>query len=213
MAGGRPFPTSANRRGILPAGFGNTAFDVTAAVRQLSLDLCTRLDELRHIDVARIVFRLCQTRRAGQYGVQATMTPLRFRNGVETTTRRGGAWRIHPLPVDAAGQPALYLLSLYVPRFLDLPREEKAAVVLHELWHASPQFDGDLRRFGRGNRFHGRGCDHFHAEMRLLAKRWAAVTPPDAFPWLSDDFAALRARHGRIFGGRFPTPRLVRAAA
>src|SRR6187397_3235930 len=98
MAGSRPFPTSPNRRAIVPAGF-----DVTAAVRQLSLDLRGRLLELQHIDVERIVFRLCQTRRAGPFGVQATMTPLRFRQGAETTTRRGTAWRIHPLPLDTVG--------------------------------------------------------------------------------------------------------------
>lgn len=210
MARGRQLPTetSTNPRSIAPAGF-----DVTAAARQLSFDLSARLPELRHIEVERIVFRLCQTRRAGQYGVQATMTPLRFRNGAEVTTRRGSAWRIHPLPLDSAGRPALYLLSLYVPRFLDLPREEKAAVVLHELWHAGPLFDGDLRRFGSGNRFHGRSCEHFHSEMRQLARRWTAATPHDAFSWLNHDFASLRSQYGRIYGGRFPTPRLVRTAA
>lgn len=188
--------------------------DVTAHTRRLCDDLCTRLPELRHVDMARVALRLCQTRRAGVYGVQATMTPLRFRDGAETTVRRGRTWRIAPCPTDAAGRPCLYLLSLYVPRFLDLPAAEKVAVVVHELWHASPAFDGDLRRFGPGrHRFHGVSCERYHADMRQLADRWRALGPPgELLDWLDGDFAALRSRFGRVVGRRLPTPRLVRAA-
>jgi predicted metallopeptidase len=162
----------------------------------------------------RVVVRLCQTRRAGTYGTQASMTPLRFQNGAETVVRRGAAWRIHPCPGDAAGRPYLYLLSLYVPRFLNLPVHEKLAVLVHELWHASPTFDGDLRRFGPGgHRFHGTSCEKYHEEMRRLARRLSgADRPPELYDWLRHDFPALRSRYGRITGLRLPTPRLIRAA-
>jgi hypothetical protein len=188
--------------------------DVTARTRLLCEDLCLRLPEMRHVDMSRVAIRLCQTRRAGVYGVQATMTPLRFRDGAETTFRRGRTWRISPCPSDAAGRPCLYLLSLYVPRFLDLPAAEKVAVVVHELWHASPAFDGDLRRFGPGrHRFHGVSCERYHADMRRLAERWRMLDPPgELLDWLEGDFTALRSRFGRVVGRRLPTPRLIRAA-
>jgi len=197
-----------------PLAAQGVGLDVTARVHRLCGDVCTRLPELAHIDMSRVVVRLCQTRRSGPYGVQATMTPLRFRDGAETTTRRGGLWRIHPCPQDAGGRPYLYMLSLYVPRFLDLPASEKLAVVVHELWHASPAFDGDLRRFGKGrHRFHGGSCERYHQDMRRLAQRIPASNPPaDLYDWLEGDFAALRARFGRVMGMRVPTPRIVRAA-
>lgn len=202
MAGSRP--TSDAR---LPL------FDVTARVRLLCEDFAARLPELRHVEMARVSLRLCQTRRAGPYGVQATMTPLRFRDGAETTIRRGTTYRIHPVPVDSSGRPSLYLLSLYVPRFLDLPAEEKLAVVVHELWHAAEAFDGDLRRFGRGRtRFHGKGCEAYHADMRLLARRWLQLEPPrELYAWLAADFAGLRSCYRRVVGLRIPTPRLLPA--
>lgn len=192
----------------------SAGLDLTSRVHALCADVVTRLPELGHIDMGRVVVRLCQTRRAGLHGVQATMTPLRFRDGAETVIRRGGAWRIHPCPGDALGRPYLYLLSLYVPRFLNLPAREKLAVLVHELWHASPEFDGDLRRFGRGrHRFHGSSCERYHQEMRRLAQRLPGPNPPaELYDWLDHDFLALRSCYGRITGLRLPTPRLVRAA-
>jgi hypothetical protein len=203
MAGRRPSSSDA----------GSTGLDVTARVRRLCEDLVATLDELRHIDMSRTALRLCQTRRAGHHGVQASMTPLRFRDGADTLVRRGTPWRIHPCPHDSLGRRHLYLLSLYVPRFLDLTADEKVAVVLHELWHASPAFDGDLRRFGKGRtRFHGGGCEQYHHQMRKLAKRRLANGDlHETHPWLACDFAAMKRRYGRVFGTKLPTPRLFRA--
>jgi len=195
-------------------------FDYTAAVRTLCEALAGDLTELGHIDMARMAVRTCQTRRRGPYGTQATMTPLRFQGGATTTIRRGREWLIHPLPADAAGRPYLYLLSLYVPRFVDLPPDEKLAVVVHELWHVAPAFDGDLRRFPGRYHAHGARCDRYHDEMRDLAARWRSErlagaersTAParSVVDFLEGDLQALRKRHGSVFGTRIPTPRLWR---
>jgi hypothetical protein len=201
-------------RGEFPPIGPRAAFDVTARVHELCGAVCERLPELAHVEMSRVAVRACQTRRAGLVGVQAAMTPLRFRDGAETTVRRGRAYRIHPCPADAAGRPCLYLLSLYVPRFLDLPAAEKLAVVVHELFHVSPAFDGDLRRFGPGRqRYHGQSCERYHDDMRRLARRLPELLPPhEPHAWLEGDFAELRRRYGRVTGVRLPTPRLVRAA-
>lgn len=185
--------------------------DLTAVTRRLCEELC-RIGELRHIDMARIAVRMCQTRRPGPFGVQATMTPLRFRGGAVTTKRRGADWVVHPVPRDVDGRDGLYLLSLYVPRFLDLAFNEKIAVLVHELWHVSPDFDGDLRRFPGRYHAHGARCDRYHDEMRNLAARWLQADPRTAWRrYLDGDFAALRMRFGRVLGLRLPTPRLWRA--
>jgi hypothetical protein len=158
------------------------------------------------------------------------MTPLRFQGGATTTVRRGREWLIHPLPADAAGRPHLYLLSLYVPRFVDLSADEKLAVIVHELWHASPAFDGDLRRFPGRYHAHGARCDRYHDEMRDLAARWrreqlaksrpsapadrSSVGEPSSASnvahFLDGDLQTLRSRHGTVYGTRIPTPRLWR---
>ena len=37
-------------------------------------------------------------------------------------------------------------MSFYLPRFCDQSLDEKLSTVMHELWHISPAFDGDIRR-------------------------------------------------------------------
>ena len=219
---GSPLPKSSSKK-------PRRGFDYTDAVRTLCEVLCRDLAELRHIEMLRVAVRTCQTRRRGPYGVQATMTPLRFEGGATTKIRRGREWLIHPLPADPSGRPYLYMLSLYVPRFVELPAEEKLAVIVHELWHVAPAFDGDLRRFPGRYHAHGARCDRYHDEMRDLAARWrrerlAAPDPSDrlarpdcldrtdrpVIDFLEGDFQTLRNRHGAVYGTRIPTPRLWR---
>lgn len=188
--------------------------DLTAHMRRLCEHICATLDELKHVDMRRVALRVCQTRRRGPYGVQATMTPLRFRDGATSTVRRNRRWVIRPLPLDAEGKPCLYLFSLYAPRFLELPAAEKIAVTIHELWHISPAFDGDLRRFPGRYHAHGSRCDKYHDEMRDMTRRWQAAQPATPLvDFLDGDFQSLRRRYGRIFGMRLPTPRLWRVDA
>ena len=85
------------------------------------------------------------------------LTPLRFEGGRLTSVRRTGRWTIERL-YDEAGREMLYLLSFYLPRFLEHPLREKLATVVHELWHIGPGFDGDLRRHP------GRCYAHSHSQ-------------------------------------------------
>nr|HQU45185.1 hypothetical protein [Pirellulales bacterium] len=118
-------------------------FDFTFHVARLCADLCQRLEEMRHIDMGRVALRYCQVRRPGGHGLQASLTPLRFEEGRLQTTRGGRHWTIQRL-YGSQGQEMLYLLSFYLPRFLNQSFEEKLATVVHELWHISPHFNGDV---------------------------------------------------------------------
>ena len=180
-------------------------------VQRLCADLCRRLDELRHIDTDRVAIRYCQTRKAVSHGVQATLTPLRFEDGSLYTTRGGRPWTIQRI-FGPGGREMLYLLSFYLPRFLNLPPIEKVATVAHELWHISPKFDGDLRRFSGRCYAHGQSEEAFHAEAGRLAQRWLDLAPPlDDFPFLNRDFRQLREHFGAVYGTRIATPKLVPA--
>lgn len=184
-------------------------FDFTHHARRLCVDLCQRLDELRHIDMSRVLVRYCQVRRPGPYGMQASLTPLRFEEGRLHTRRRGRQWTIERL-FNPQGQEMLYLLSFYLPRFLNQSFAEKVATVIHELWHISPEFNGDVRRFGGRCYAHGRSEHEFHSSMHELSHRWLDLNPPlETFVFLHHDFAQLRELYGAIYGVQIATPRLI----
>jgi hypothetical protein len=186
-------------------------FDFTGAVRVICSDMAARLDELRHVDVDRVAIGLRRARHRGPYGVYATLTPLRFAGGRLHEKRRGRQFRIQPL-VDESGREFLYLLSFYLPRYLDLPLEAKLATIVHELWHIGPLFDGDLRRHEGRCYAHGRSQREYDAAMDLLAQKWLAADPPaHLYEFLSHGHDELSAEHRGIRGQRWPAPRLMLA--
>jgi predicted metallopeptidase len=190
-----------------------TGFDFTLHIRRLAGDIVARLPELAHIDLARVGIRFCQARKPVRHGLWASLTPLRFHSGALTMKRRGHTWTIQRVH-DEHGREMLYLLSFYLPRFMNLPPREKLATVIHELWHISPHFDGDLRRHPGRCYAHTHSQSSYDRQMHALAERWLALNPPgELHSFFEDDFAQLQRRHGTIFGTKIPTPKLVRLTA
>ena len=186
-----------------------TGFNFTLHVRRLCEDMTTRLDPLRHIDMSRVAISFSQTRRAGAQGVFASLTPLRFADGRMHTIRRKRRWGIQRL-YASDGREMLYILNFYLPRFLDLPYREKLSTVVHELWHIGPKFDGDVRRLGNRCYAHGASQKQYDAHVEVLLDRWLSLEPPAAlYDFLRLGFRDLTARHGRVFGRKVPSPKLV----
>jgi predicted metallopeptidase len=186
-----------------------TGFDFTLHIRRLCDDMVQRLEQLRHIDMSRVAVSFSQTRRTGSHGMFASLTPLRFAGGQMHTFRRKRRWGIQRV-YGPDGREMLYILSFYLPRFLDLPFREKLTTTLHELWHIGPQFDGDLRRLGGRCFAHGSSQKRYDAHIAALLDRWLALDPPGSlYDFLRLSFRELTAGHGRVFGRRVPVPKLV----
>ncbi len=184
-------------------------FDFTGAIRLVCADVARRVPELSHVDVSRVGIGVCQTRNAAMHGVFATLTPLRFEGGCLERTVRGRRHRLQRL-VDGGGQELLYLLNFYLPRFLNLPLEEKLSTIVHELWHIGPKFDGDLRRHAGRCYAHGHSQRQYDAQMDRLTQEWLAADPPHhLYEFLESTFEDLSAEHGGVCGQRWPTPRLT----
>jgi hypothetical protein len=185
------------------------AFDFTLHIRRLCDDIVTRIGELSHVDMTRVAVSVCQTRKAVQHGIFASLTPLRFIGGSTTTTRRSRQMTVEPVQ-DADGREMLYILSFYLPRFQNLDLREKLITVLHELWHINPEFNGDIRRHVGRYHAHTHSQAEYDEEMGRLADRWLAENPPDQlWSFLRDDFRQLHSRHGAICGVKYRRPKLV----
>jgi hypothetical protein len=186
--------------------------DYTAKMREVIEDICRRHAAFRHIDVGRILVCFSQTRRAGAHGTHAAIFPMRLEGGAEEKTLDGVQWRTPRMTVD--GVDMLYALQLYLPRCCDRPFEEKIATLCHELYHISPKFDGDLRRFPGRNWQHGSSRKRYDELMESLTGKYLASDPPEELlAFLKLDFEGLREAYGDITGTRMSQrPRLVRVS-
>jgi hypothetical protein len=159
--------------------------------------------------MSRVAISFVQTRKPVPHGTYATLTPLRFEGGEPEMVRSGRRYRLQRL-LDDSSREMLYLLSFYLPRFLDLAPGAKLSTILHELWHISPRFDGDVRRF-RGRCYaHSGSQKRYDAHAERLAKRWLAMQPPATiYAFLEHDFRGLVRRHGKVFGQRIRAPKII----
>jgi len=184
-------------------------FDFTRHMRRICRDLAVRLPDLRHVDVDRIAISFSQARSSALHGLLASLTPMRFEGGHPFEVRAGKRWVVEPL-YDDAGREMLYILNFYLPRFLNHPFEEKLTTVLHELWHISPKFDGDLRRHEGACYVHGRSKTAYDATMAAMARRWLDLSPPsETYAFLNHTFGELHQRHGAVVGMKVPRRKLI----
>jgi predicted metallopeptidase len=187
-------------------------FDFTLHIRRVCDDMVLRLGELSHIDMSRVAVSICQARKAVPYGMFASLTPLRFAGGAATMARRGRQITIQRVQ-DSSGREMLYILSFYLPRFQNLDLREKLITVLHELWHISPDFSGDIRRHEGRYHAHTHSQAEYDEEMGRLADRWLRLGPPqELWSFLQKDFRQLKARHSRVVGLKVARPRIVPVA-
>jgi hypothetical protein len=182
-------------------------------MRQMCADMVSRLPQLNHVALDRVLVAFAQARKRTSCGTYASLTPLRFRNGAMTEQRRG-RWYAVQRVFDRHGREMLYVLNFYLPRFMDLEFKAKLVTVLHELWHISPEFNGDLRRHAGRCFAHTHSQREYDAEMEELADQWLAAAPPEAvYRFLQGNFVQLITHHGRIVGTKIHRPKLIPAAA
>jgi predicted metallopeptidase len=184
-------------------------FDFTLHVRRLCADITSRLPELNHVEMSRVAVSFSQTRKTSSYGMYASLTAMRFPEGRTHTIRRGRKWGVQQL-IGPGGKEMLYILTFYLPRFLDMSFEDKLLTVFHELWHINPKFNGDSRRYAGRCHAHGSSQAKYEARVSMLVERWQSLDPPSSIQeFLKHDFATLVSQHGRVFGQKITAPKLI----
>lgn len=184
-------------------------FDFTRAMHRLCDDITRRMDVFRHIRLDQVAVTFAQARRRVPHGLQAKLTPLRFHGGSLVTRRGGQLWTVERL--FDGDREMLYILTFYLPRFLDHCFQEKMITVFHELYHISPAFDGDIRRMGGRYHVHSHSQREYDALMDQLVDDYMATDPPrELYQFLNSRFRGLCAHYGSVVGTMVPIPKLVR---
>ena len=185
--------------------------NITTALERIIADASERIPAFRHIEPERLLVCLSSTRSGGIHGTYAKIHPLRFAGGaVSTEVRRGRRRYTCTMPTITHNQrEILYLVYFLVPRFLNLSLREKLVTIFHELYHISPEFNGDIRRFPGRNYAHGSSKKAYNQRIEELVTAYL-LQEPDAelLATLNGSMLELRARHRSLIGRRFPAPRL-----
>jgi hypothetical protein len=185
------------------------SFDYTAALARVCGDFCFRVPELSHIDMSRVAVSFAQTKHSAPFGTFATTTPMRFKDGDLLFRSRGKMWTLQRC-YRSDGAEYLYILYFYVPRFIELKLTPKLETIVHELYHISPNFNGDLRRFPGRCFAHGTSQKKYDRTVHHFVQHWLNQNPPQKiWNFLQYSYNGLIAEFGDLYGTRIPTPKII----
>ena len=205
--GGRPLPLRwAVGGGVrLPE---RPPFDFSARMRILCADVTARCPTFAHVNPDAVMYAHTGSRTRGRFGLIARLTPLRFRDGTLYRRHRGRLYQVQRFYLN--GRDMLYVLTCCLPRFLDLPFEEKLVTVFHELYHIGPAFDGDIRRHEGRCQYHTKSKKGYDDGMRVLVREYLAGNPDHAaVAFLHLNYRQLKAEYGGVYGLKIPHPKMV----
>lgn len=177
-------------------------------LRALAEDIRAKVSPLSHVDPSRIGFSLSLARSRSRSGTFAFIVPMRFEGGATVLQHGRRSYRMPE--VDLAGRKALYLVYLLAPRFFDLPHRRKLHTIIHELYHISPHFDGDLRRFPGRRWAHGSSREAYDAVVEGLTELYLAAHGrawPDVADFLRYSYKDCRRLFGGVRAPVIPRPR------
>jgi predicted metallopeptidase len=188
-----------------------STFNLTRALEELVAEIVCQVTEFSHIDPAKVLICVSTTRGGGVHGTFAKIHPLRFPGGSRCReVRRARRVFTCTMPtVTHRDKEILYIIYFLVPRFLNLSLREKLVTVFHELYHISPDFNGDIRRFPGRNFAHGSSRKRSNSLMEGLVDRYLQEKKClDRFGFLDVDMDALRVRYQTIVARKYPTPKI-----
>ncbi len=188
-----------------------TTLNLTGEMERLIRDIVSRVPQLNHVQPARVLVCVATTRGGGVHGTYAKIHPLRFPGGKRTMEAGRGQKKVtySMQTVMHRGVDMLYVVYFLVPRFLNLSLREKLITIFHELYHISPEFDGDIRRFPGKNYAHGSSRKKYNALMAGMVDGYLQrLEDASLVNFLEGDMEAMRARYKVIVGRKLPAPRI-----
>lgn len=140
-------------------------------------------------------------------GVVAKLRPLRFEGGWRTKTVRGIEYLIPEININS--NYILYVVYFHLPRFLNHgSHKNKVSTVIHELYHISPLFNGDVRRLAEKNYAHGNSKKSYERIIDYYTDKYINSTKhPELSVFLKYDYSELKHRAGAVYGDMIRIPR------
>ena len=184
-------------------------FNITDAFTLIMSEMIKRTDEFRLFDINRIMVCCGTNRNTSTGGIYGKLVPLKFENGIDIIKHRGYYYTIPKLTINNI--EILYVIYLYIPKFLDLPAEKKIDVMFHELYHINPEFNGDIRRMGKFKKAHGHSRKSFDEKYKEYAGSFYNYIKSTRFiEFLEMDSKSLKKEFPALSYRKMKVPKPVR---
>ncbi|MDP2766829.1 MAG: hypothetical protein Q8O41_05190 [Candidatus Methanoperedens sp.] len=188
-----------------------TGFDFTGSMTLLVNDVVKTHPAFSHIIPDNILVAISPS-NGSRNGVVAKLRPMRFEGGSKTRMLRGIEYTAPEVNINENN--ILYIVYFHLPRFLNHGKyKTKLATVLHELYHISPLFNGDIRRFPGKNYAHGNSRKGYDELINIYTDEYIRSTlHPKLGVFLKYKYAELKRKCGAIYGDiiRIPRSNLIR---
>ncbi|KCZ71455.1 hypothetical protein ANME2D_02185 [Candidatus Methanoperedens nitroreducens] len=173
----------------------SAGFDFTGSMTLLVEDIVKTHPSFCHIRPENILIAISHS-NGSDHGVIAKLRPLRFEGSPRIYRRI-----LHP-DININGNDILYVVYFCLPRYLNHGAfEDKLATVLHELYHISPLFNGDIRRFEGKNYAHGNSKEEYNKLINMYADEYINSTcRPELSMFLESRCSDLKSRYGAVYG-------------
>ncbi len=174
-------------------------FDFTGNMTRLVEDIVKIHPSFSHVRLQNILITISPS-NGSSHGVVAKLRPMRFEGGSRTRALHGTEYITPEITIN--GNTILYVLYFHLPRFLNHGKpDNKLATVLHELYHISPLFNGDIRRFEGKNYAHGNSRKIYDELINIYTDEYiSSSTRPELRTFLKYKYSELRRKYGAIYG-------------
>lgn len=184
--------------------------DFNEAMKSAIQEIIGSLEEFKHINLKRVRISATYARSTRRAGLLAYVLPLKYKNGSPTQVKMRGKAKYHfgIVPTYHEGEEILYILYFMLPRFLNLPYRDKLETIIHELYHISPDFNGDLRRLKGRSYIHGNSLKEYEENIKRLTDRFMESSYNElAFEFLAFGAKKLENFYGTLVSSHTPEPR------
>ncbi|MEZ7891504.1 MAG: putative metallopeptidase [Candidatus Wallbacteria bacterium] len=188
----------------------NLIFDFNHEYKLIIDDMIKSCVEFGHIDPKKIAVSYTPSKTNSKYGLQAKIYPLRFEGGAREKIINNYKFTIETL--SHKNEEIYYIIAFCIPRFLNLDAQGKLETIAHELFHISPRFNGDIRRFSLGARAaHGASKDIFDRHIGNIAKNYLYSSMRSILPkFLYYDYKKLKQNFKEIKFTKLKIPKILR---
>jgi len=187
-----------------PFDTADKPYDLSVEIEKVVARLAT-IEELNHIRPSALMIAVAQCRNRSYFGTHAVLTALRFAGGKRELVKNKYKYVWPRIVID--GYEMLYLITFYLPRFLDVSFDEKLMTIIHELYHISPRFNGDLRRFPGRNYAHGHSTKEYEKQLAPIMQKALAKYDFSIFDFMTMHFDELQKKYSAIIGNVFKNVR------